>query len=127
MLYLGLLIRMRRQSGWVGYNITPHTWGRSRLSITYADSTLQTINYYVTHDAVQVLSDLGNFLTTNQWFNDTSDPFGRAPSVISYDREVVNAIVKDDPRAWIPGLSDEAGAGSWLAAAYEAVSPAECS
>lgn len=107
-----------KTSGWVGYNITPHTWGRSRLSITYADGTLQTINYYVTHDAVQVLSDLGNFLTTNQWFNDTSDPFGRAPSVISYDREV-NAIVKDDPRAWIPGLSDEAGAGSWLAAAMK--------
>ncbi|KAK0450413.1 uncharacterized protein EV420DRAFT_753485 [Desarmillaria tabescens] len=107
-----------KTSGWVGYNITPRSWGRSRLSITYADSTLQTINYYVTHDAVQVLSDLGNFLTTNQWFNDTSDPFGRAPSVISYDREV-NAIVKDDPRAWIPGLSDEAGAGSWLAAAMK--------
>ncbi len=31
----------------------------------------------------------------------------------------MNAIVKDDPRAWIPGLSDEAGAGSWLAAALK--------
>ncbi|XP_006453952.1 hypothetical protein AGABI2DRAFT_181949 [Agaricus bisporus var. bisporus H97] len=58
---------------------------------------------------------LGNFLTTAQWFDDASDPFKRSPSVISYDREV-DAVVKDDPRAWIPGLSDEAGAGSWLAA-----------
>lgn len=35
--------------------------------------------------------------------------------MISYDRSL-DAVVKNDPRAWIPGLSDEAGAGSWLAA-----------
>ncbi|KAF8079162.1 hypothetical protein FPV67DRAFT_1404202 [Lyophyllum atratum] len=104
-----------KTAGWVGYSITGHTWGRSRLSITYADGTLQTVHYYVTKAATQAVRDLGNFLTTSQWFNSTTDPFHRSPSVISYDREV-NAVVKDDPRAWIPGLSDEAGAGSWLAA-----------
>ncbi|KAF9444424.1 hypothetical protein P691DRAFT_711877 [Macrolepiota fuliginosa MF-IS2] len=104
-----------KTSGWVGLNITPHTWGRVRLSITYSDGSLQTVHYYVTHGATQAIADLGNFLTTSQWFNVSSDPFKRSPSVISYDREV-NAVVKDDPRAWIPGLSDEAGAGSWLAA-----------
>ncbi|OSC98881.1 hypothetical protein PYCCODRAFT_1480292 [Trametes coccinea BRFM310] len=107
-----------KSSSWVGYDITPHTWGRSRLTVTYADGTVQTVHYYVTHPAVQVLADLGNFLTTESWFDDPSDPFHRSPSVISYDREV-NAPVKDDPRAWIPGLSDEAGAGSWLAASVK--------
>ncbi|GLB43575.1 hypothetical protein LshimejAT787_1400870 [Lyophyllum shimeji] len=104
-----------RTAGWVGYSITARTWGRSRLSITYADGTLQTVHYYVTKGATQAIGDLGNFLTTSQWFNSSTDPFHRSPSVISYDREV-NAVVKDDARAWIPGLSDEAGAGSWLAA-----------
>ncbi|KAF5385354.1 hypothetical protein D9615_001063 [Tricholomella constricta] len=104
-----------KSPGWVGYSITAHTWGRARLSITYSDGSLQTVHYYVTKGATQVVGDLGNFLTTSQWFNSTTDPFARSPSVISYDREV-NAVVKDDPRAWIPGLSDEAGAGSWLAA-----------
>ncbi|KAG6885819.1 hypothetical protein C0993_009211 [Termitomyces sp. T159_Od127] len=104
-----------KTAGLVGYSITPHTWGRVRLSITYTDGTLQTVHYYVTNGATQTISDLGNFLTTSQWFNSTTDPFLRSPSVISYDREV-DAVVKDDPRAWIPGLSDEAGAGSWLAA-----------
>ncbi|KAG6911266.1 hypothetical protein DXG01_002104 [Tephrocybe rancida] len=104
-----------KTTGWVGYSLTAHTWGRARLSITYADGTLQTVHYYVTKGATQAIGDLGNFLTTSQWFNSTTDPFLRSPSVISYDREV-NAVVKDDPRAWIPGLSDEAGAGSWLAA-----------
>ncbi|KAF9011201.1 hypothetical protein BDQ17DRAFT_1345705 [Cyathus striatus] len=104
-----------KTSGWTGYTITAHTWGRARLSITYTDGSLQTVHYYITKAAVQAIGDLGNFLTTSQWFTSTSDPFRRSPSVISYDREA-NAIVKDDPRAWIPGLSDEAGAGSWLAA-----------
>lgn len=104
-----------KTAGWVGYNINGQGWGRARLSITYADGTLQTVHYYITKGATQVVSNLGTFLTTNQWFNDSSDPFARSPSVISYDREV-NAVVKNDARAWIPGLSDEAGAGSWLAA-----------
>ena len=102
-------------SAWAGYTLTGHTWGRSRLTITYEDGTVQTVHYYVTKAATSVISDLGNFLTTEQWFDNSSDPFRRSPAVITYDREA-NAIVRDDPRAWIPGLSDEAGAGSWLAA-----------
>lgn len=104
-----------RTDGWVGYTLTPHTWGRSRLTITYADGTVQTVHYSVTKSAPTAISYLGNFLTTSQWFDNSSDPFHRSPSVISYDRSV-NAVVKDEARAWIAGLSDEAGAGSWLAA-----------
>ncbi|KAI0803286.1 hypothetical protein BC629DRAFT_1581126 [Irpex lacteus] len=78
-----------KSNAWVGYDVTAHTWGRSRLTITYADGTVQTVHYYVTKSATTVISDLGNFLTTSQWFDDSSDPFHH------------------DPRAWIPGLSDE--------------------
>ncbi|KAF7302449.1 hypothetical protein HMN09_00879000 [Mycena chlorophos] len=105
-------------SGWVGYTITPVNWGRSRLTVTYADGTVQTLNYYVTQGATLAISNLGNFLTTEQWFTSTTDPFKRSPSIISYDRSV-NAPVINDQRAWIPGLSDEGGAGSWLAAAMK--------
>ncbi|KAJ8523087.1 hypothetical protein ONZ45_g417 [Pleurotus djamor] len=107
-----------RTTGWVGYTVTSNTFGRARLTITFADGTVQTVHYFVTAGATRTISNLGNFLTTNQWFVDSSDPFTRSPSVISYDREV-NAVVKNDPRAWIAGLSDEAGAGSWLAAAFK--------
>ncbi|KAJ7084747.1 hypothetical protein C8R43DRAFT_1051744 [Mycena crocata] len=107
-----------KTAGWVGFSVTSHTWGRARLSVIYADGTLQTLHYYVTNGATKAISDLGNFLTTAQWFNDPTDPFKRSPSIISYDRQV-NAVVKNDPRAWIPGLSDEAGAGSWLAGAMK--------
>ncbi|KAF7345711.1 hypothetical protein MVEN_01591100 [Mycena venus] len=105
-------------AGWVGFSITAHTWGRARLSITYADGTLQTTHWVITNPATKAISDLGNFLTTSQWFNNSTDPFKRSPSIISYDGQV-NAFVTDDDRAWIPGLSDEAGAGSWLAGAMK--------
>ncbi|EEB89967.1 hypothetical protein MPER_11886, partial [Moniliophthora perniciosa FA553] len=104
-----------KSAGWVGYSITARTWGRARLSITYADGSVQTVHYYVTKAATQTLGDLGNFLTTAQWYTNTADPFKRAPSVISYDREV-NSYVLNDPRVWISGLEDEGGAGAWLAA-----------
>lgn len=63
-------------AGWAGYTLTPHTWGRSRLTVTYADGTVQTVHYYITKDATQVIADLGNFLTTSQWFDDVSVRFG---------------------------------------------------
>ncbi len=107
-----------KTSSWTGYDVTAQSWGRARLSITYADGTLQTVHYYLTKGATEAVSDLGSFLTTSQWLVNTTDPFKRSPSVISYDREV-NSVIYNDPRAWIPGLSDEAGAGSWLAASMK--------
>ncbi|CAG8978790.1 hypothetical protein HYALB_00011055 [Hymenoscyphus albidus] len=102
------------------YTLTPSSsaWGRLRVMVNYTDGKSQSIHYYVTKSAPKTISDLGNFLTTSQYFNDTSDPFGRTPSIISYDRSV-NKMVTQDPRVWIAGLSDEGGAGSWLAAAMK--------
>ncbi len=101
--------------GWRSYTLHGKTWGRSRLTITYADGTVQTIHYFVIKPEVQTVADLGHFLTTRQWFADTSAPFHRPPSVIPYDREA-NQVVLQDSRVWIAGLGDEGGAGSWLAA-----------
>ncbi|RYX82650.1 hypothetical protein EON83_18295 [bacterium] len=100
------------------YTVQSHTWGRARLTVTYEDGTRQSVSYYVTKPAVQAVADLGNFSMTKQWFVDPNDPFGRSPSVMSYDRED-NKIVAQDSRAWIAGLGDEGGSGSWLAAAMK--------
>ena len=101
-------------AGWRSYTLQGKTWGRSRLTVTYSDGTVQTIHYFVTKPAAQVVADMGHFLTTRQWFTDVNDLFHRAPSVISYDRET-NQPVLQDSRVWIAGLGDEGGAGSWLA------------
>jgi hypothetical protein len=103
------------RKNWEAYTLQGKTWGRSRLTVTYGDGTVQTIHYFVIKPAAQTLADMGQFLTTRQWFTDSSDPFHRAPSAITYDRET-NQKVLQDSRVWIAGLSDEGGAGSWLAA-----------
>jgi Family of unknown function (DUF5695) len=102
-------------AGWQSFSLKGRTWGRARLSVTYADGSEQAIHYFVIKPEADAVSDMGHFLTTRQWFTDSSDPFHRAPSVMSYDREL-NQIVLQDSRVWIAGLSDEGGAGSWLAA-----------
>lgn len=119
----GALAATRQSEG--RYSVTPagSAWGRARLAIQYGDGKVQTVHYYVTKPGTEAVADLGRFTTTEQWFNDTSDPFGRAPSAMTYDHET-KSIVAQDPRAWVAGLSDEGGAGSFLAAAVkQAVRP----
>ncbi|MGH9860595.1 MAG: DUF5695 domain-containing protein, partial [Candidatus Acidiferrales bacterium] len=103
------------KGGWQAYALRGKTWGRARLDVLYEDGLHQTIHYRVIKPAQQVVADMGNFLTTRQWFEDPKDPFHRSPSVMTYDREL-NQIVTQDSRVWIAGLSDEGGAGAWLAA-----------
>ncbi|OJD36250.1 glycoside hydrolase family 43 protein [Diplodia corticola] len=109
-----------RSAGVVEYQLTPSAsaWGRVRLTIQYASGKTQTVHYRLTKPAPEAVADLGAFLTTEQWFDDTSDPFGRGHSIITYDHDAA-ALVLQDNRAWIAGLSDEGGAGAWLAAALK--------
>ena len=102
----------------VQYSLTGKQWGRSRVTVTYADGLVQSIPYFVMKPQAEAVADMGRFLTHEQWFVDPNDPFHRSPSVMTYDREL-NQIVKQDSRVWISGLSDEGGAGSWLAAAMK--------
>lgn len=103
------------KDGWTRWILTGKTPGRVRLTLTYADGARQTIHYLVTPPEAEVVARMGRFLTTKQWFDDPNDPFHRGPSVMTYDRDE-QKIVTQDPRVWIAGLSDEGGAGSWLAA-----------
>lgn len=82
--------------------------GRTRITINYSDGKTQTVHYFITASAPDVLKALGNFTTTEMWFDDSSDPFGRAPSVLTWD-DSVQAIVDQEARVWISGLSDEGG------------------
>ncbi|WP_260928111.1 DUF5695 domain-containing protein [Novosphingobium sp. 9] len=101
--------------GWNRYEITGKTWGQARLNVTYDDGEVQTVSYFVTKPLEQVNADLGHFTTTQQWFEGAGDPFHRTPAILTYDREK-KAIVTQEPRVWISGMSDEGGAGSWVAA-----------
>ena len=102
-------------NGWSSFEVRGNEWGRARISLLYEDNTLQTIHYKVIKSQEQVVRDLGNFLTTAQWYENSKDPFGRSPSVMNYDYDR-KKILTQERRSWFVGLSDEAGAGSWLAA-----------
>ena len=104
-------------SSWKTYHVSGKAWGRSRLTISYSDGTVQTIHYNVTKAASQAVSDMGTFLTTKDWFVDASDPFGRSPSVMTYDHEA-SKIVTQTKQAWVCGLGDDGGA-TWLAEAMK--------
>ncbi len=101
------------KNGWEKYAVTANQWGRARVTITYKNGLIQTINYKVIKSEEQVVADNGNFLLTKQWFNEKNDLFNRNPSVITYDYEEQKQVTQDS-RTWICGLSDEGGAGSWL-------------
>lgn len=108
------------KNGWKTYAIKGKAWGRARLSITYADGLVQTVNYKVIKPEKEVISDYGKFLTTKQWFEQSDPIFKRSPSIISYDDEKKIQVTQDN-RAWIAGLSDEGGAGGWLGAMMKQV------
>ncbi|KAI8241253.1 hypothetical protein K4K55_012666 [Colletotrichum sp. SAR 10_96] len=121
----GKLNRSVDQTGDSAYSVTPtdHAFGRARLTITYDDGKIQTIHYYITKPATEALQDMGHFLTTKAYFTNASDPFGRAPSVMTYDCES-DSVVTQDLRTWVAGLSDEGGAGAYIAAVVkQAVHP----
>jgi hypothetical protein len=103
------------KNGWKSYSIKGNVWGRAKLAITYEDGLEQTINYKIIAPETEVIASYGNFLTTKQWFDQPNDIFKRSPSAITYDYEKQQQVVQDN-RAWIAGLSDEGGAGSWLGA-----------
>ena len=100
------------------YTLRGKQWGRFRLVITYSDGIVQSIGYRTIKPETEALADMGHFLFHQQWFNEADDPFHRAPSIISYDDEAGKQVTQDS-RVWIAGLSDEAGAGSWLAASMK--------
>ncbi|MFC0268745.1 DUF5695 domain-containing protein [Kushneria aurantia] len=102
-------------NGWTKLKVKVGGWGRARLTLGYADGQQQTISYYLVKPLSQAVADLGHFATTEQWYDNPDDPFGRAPAILSYDSEA-GGVVLSDWRMWIPGMSDEGGAGSWMAA-----------
>lgn len=84
-------------------------FGQARIIIEYSDHFKQTINYYVTESAEQLVKQLAEFHATHQWLA-KPDKFGRQHSFVTYDNEA-NRQVLDEFRSYISGDSDEAGAG----------------
>lgn len=99
---------------WHQYQMTGKIDGRARVTVTYADGQVQTLHYLVTPPESDVVKAMGHFLSTKSYYDNPNDPFHRGPSIMTYDRGE-GKIDTDDTRVWVSGLSDEGGAGSYLA------------
>lgn len=117
---LSLIETTARNPAWKAYNIkaSESSFGRARLTITYQDNLTQTIHYFLTASQRTTATKFANFLFNQQYYTNTSDPFGRAPSIITYDFEEQTQLLQAKS-TWFAGLSDEAGAGSFVAAAMK--------
>ena len=89
--------------------LVPHC--RCRIELHYSDGTFQTVSFFVLPPLNTLMARYGRHAATTAFYTDSSDPFGRAPSVMPWDRDAQQHVVHDG-RNFIVGLSDEAGAGA---------------
>jgi hypothetical protein len=74
------------------------------------------VHYHVTAPESLQLTNLGNFISTKQWFTDQNDPFHRADSFLNFNLQT-NSQVLQNAAVWMAGLSDEMGAAPSVAMA----------
>ena len=88
--------------------------GRCRLSLLFSDGSTNQVHYSVLPPLKSQVTAVGRHWAEDAWLPlEYDDPFGRAASVMPYDRHD-RAHVLDDSRAYDVGLSDDAGGGNPL-------------
>eukprot|EP00873_Tetraselmis_striata_P027364 jgi/Tetstr1/447628/TSEL_034988.t1 len=88
--------------------------GRARLAVRLSDGSEAVAHYHVLPAFSEQVARLGRHWATAAWLpREFPDPFGRSASVMPWDREDGRHILQDS-RAYIVGLSDDAGAGNNL-------------
>lgn len=106
-------------NGYTIINIQALAPGQARLELTFSDGSHSVAHYRVLQPLSTQVANFGNHLSNIAWLpRDYPDPFGRSASVMPYDREDSDWAL-DDARAYIVGLSDDAGAAQNLAHAMK--------
>ena len=110
--------------------------GRCRLTLHYvptgckgdcggARGVTQTVHLMLLEPATELLRRFGVFSSHEAWLPaNASDPWHRSPAFMGSDAElpsghVASAALVDEPRVFMSGLSDEAGAAAPLAMAVK--------
>lgn len=76
--------------GWVALPLTPTTpYCRCRVELIYSDGSFQVASYFVLPGLDTHLATFGKFQADPKgaFYDDETDPFGRSPSVMPYNRE----------------------------------------
>ena len=114
-----------QQRDWLEVGIEPRNTflnknSRVRLMLKFTDGSIAAVHFVVTGETLQSqMRKMGEHLVRDAWLpRDYPDAFGRAASVMPWDREL-KARILDDSRAYDVGLSDDAGSGNPLALAIK--------
>jgi hypothetical protein len=100
--------------GWWRVPITPAAVGRCRAYVNFTGGTASVAHLRVLPPFRAQVAALGAHWANTSWLpREYPDPFGRSAAVLPWDRED-GVHVLDDSRAYIVGLSDDAGAGNHL-------------
>ena len=100
-------------------SISPLAAGLARLELTFSDGSKAAAHYRVLAPLATQVARFGAHMAGPGWLPlDYPDPFGRGGNVQTWDRED-GTFALDDARAYIVGLSDDAGASMNLAHAMK--------
>lgn len=107
--------------------LRPLAVGRCRLELTYSKTVgeasrsqiVQYVHLHILEPAAQLLQRHGDFAASVGWLAaNASDPWHRGPGFMGTDAEGAGgkgAALLEDPRVFMAGMSDEAGASAPLA------------
>ena len=99
--------------------LTPLAAGLARLELSFSDGSKAAAHYRVLAPLATQVARFGAHMAGAGWLPvDYPDPFSRGGNVQTWDRED-GVFVLDDARAYIVGLSDDAGASMNLAHAMK--------
>jgi hypothetical protein len=106
------------KNNWYQYAVRGLDYGRVRVTIQYHDTQTsltynQTVFYWVLPPFSSHVQQFNTFAAANVWYDDITDPFGRAYSFMQFNY-LENDYVLQDYRTYPSGLSDESGAGASL-------------
>lgn len=100
--------------GTIQVNLTPIGNGRASVAVTFSDGSSSVAHYLVLPPFSAQVASLGAHWANVSWLpREYPDPFGRSAAILPWDRED-SVHVLDDSRAYIVGLSDDAGAANHL-------------
>jgi len=75
------------RDGWLALDVVPSTpHCRCRVELQYSDGTYQVASYYVLPALNDHFATFGKFQAFTAFYDDDSDPFGRSPSVMPWNR-----------------------------------------
>ena len=103
--------------------VTPKAAGRARVELTYSDGSVGSAHYLVVPaPSLQAhVSRYGSFAAETAWLPaEADDPFGRQSSLLAWDREDKRHVLQDG-RAFVAGLSDDAGGAPALGLAAKSM------